>query len=740
MFNMRTRSKSLPLLDKGGSRELPAEDGTVSVLPNTRRRLSIPDVSNKQVQQKDNADPYNLCLSCHNLQLDEFFEAARLEKSPQPQTFKIAGVRRYYRPKSGLNCILCPLITASHRYSVPSDMEIDEIHLCKIERACRDAVATWIPFDLDSSHSLVVLLPVFPNVPSTLPLGKYAEIPYKRFPDRWRQGGLLVARHHGSPLSERPMPVRIPPRVDLMKARSWVHDCAQNHESACLAVVQLTTGISLIDCDTSKIIPAPPGSAYVALSYVWGAPDAHPPTSAGLLSSVLPLVIVDAIHVTLGLGFKYLWVDRFCIDQSSSTKLDQISQMDAIYRNAEVTIVAAAGDGPDYGLPGVSSRQKVDQPLLSLKNIDLFPVMRHPHRTIASTRWYTRAWTFQEAILSRRVLVFTEDQVYFECGQASCCESAASGLKSHGKLSPEIMFGPNNHGYHEKKIIVNDHRHDNHITPYMSLVGQYTARQMTFDKDSLNALAGIIRSFETSRPLFRQIWGVPYWDCPEPQQTTDTLVRGLLWDHPEFTGSQDPQKPPRRRPTFPSWSWCGWAAEAAYGSANVRRPIQNKILSVFIEDADGTILTVQQHASHVRNTSSAKPMPPIIHLQALVVPPSAFSRDRGKGVLRVFDRRAGKEFCSGHWDTDEFVDSLVGDTQGALGARVCIYVGHRPEATRDNDVLLMVLEKRADDAWYRLGLIHARNSTGEMETWTAWEVEALEATHAAGGAPVFRIK
>ncbi|KAH3995743.1 hypothetical protein HBI56_146050 [Parastagonospora nodorum] len=36
----------------------------------------------------------------------------------------------------------------------------------------------------------------------------------------------------------------------------------------------------------------------------------------------------------------------------------------------------------------------------------------------------TRGWTFQEAALNRRRLVFTEDQLYFECRTMNCSESA----------------------------------------------------------------------------------------------------------------------------------------------------------------------------------------------------------------------------------------------------------------------------------------------------------------------------
>ncbi|KAL7896612.1 heterokaryon incompatibility protein domain-containing protein [Trichoderma sp. SZMC 28014] len=102
-------------------------------------------------------------------------------------------------------------------------------------------------------------------------------------------------------------------------------------------------------------------SSYVALSYVWGSFAARDQYSlewaSGSIFSlpcVLPAVILDAIAVTKSLGFRYLWVDKFCIDHSDNDmKHRQIIQMDSVYENAELTNVAAAGVDETHGLLGV---------------------------------------------------------------------------------------------------------------------------------------------------------------------------------------------------------------------------------------------------------------------------------------------------------------------------------------------------------------------------------------------------
>lgn len=53
----------------------------------------------------------------------------------------------------------------------------------------------------------------------------------------------------------------------------------------------------------------------------------------------------DAITVTQSLGYRYLWIDQHCIDQSDPVqKQYQIANMDKIYANSDLTIIAAAGE------------------------------------------------------------------------------------------------------------------------------------------------------------------------------------------------------------------------------------------------------------------------------------------------------------------------------------------------------------------------------------------------------------
>jgi hypothetical protein len=61
----------------------------------------------------------------------------------------------------------------------------------------------------------------------------------------------------------------------------------------------------------------------------------------------LPATIKDAITVTTELGYRYLWIGRYCKqDEPEEEKMRQIQEMNLIYQHAEVVIIATFGWDP----------------------------------------------------------------------------------------------------------------------------------------------------------------------------------------------------------------------------------------------------------------------------------------------------------------------------------------------------------------------------------------------------------
>jgi hypothetical protein len=53
-----------------------------------------------------------------------------------------------------------------------------------------------------------------------------------------------------------------------------------------------------------------------------------------------------------------------------------------------------------------------------------------PKEVVEKNKWKTRAWTYQEPLLSRRRVIFTEEQMYFEYYGMYCHESVHFPLQT----------------------------------------------------------------------------------------------------------------------------------------------------------------------------------------------------------------------------------------------------------------------------------------------------------------------
>jgi hypothetical protein len=377
--------------------------------------------------------------------------------------------------------------------------------------------------------------------------------------------------------------------VDFAVVKVWLDFCKSNHIKTCRFIhTRKMLPIKVIDCASRKIMranPELPERDYVALSYVWGdahliGAEGHSVIDDNNLPSPLPNVIEDAIIATQKMGFQYLWVDRYCIDQSNmNEKNSQIQQMDLIYSRAWCTIIAAAGCDPTAGLPGVSTIPRKPSFSVTTQHGVFVSVPPDPVTGIKDSVWNSRGWTFQEAILSRRCLVFRNDQVYFKCGGMACRDAANLPLIALHRKNPE-RFSAWNDTWNDS---FNDTSQDNRLFrtismvryPYhecSKLIQSYTYRTMSKSDDILNGMFGIFQRFNSVHRPFRQFHGIivvpdvtfvqsqvgePELKKKEirPSSYTEQLATGLCWD---VDRSMNLHRSGARRPGFPSWSWTGW--------------------------------------------------------------------------------------------------------------------------------------------------------------------------------------
>lgn len=344
---------------------------------------------------------------------------------------------------------------------------------------------------------------------------------------------------------------------DLRHAQEWISHCEHNHHSGCSdGGVPGLSRFRVLDCRSRQIVDAPERCRYVALSYVWGRSS----DSSECLSS-LSKVIEDSITVALKLGFNYLWADRICIDQSDENdKRHQIRQMDVVYTYAALTIVAASGNGPEAGLPGINGTPRVQQLQCRVRGRTLVSTLPTAPYLLQTSKWHTRGWTFQEGLLSKRRLIFTNRQVLFECNSMHCSEVLDVDFDSLHARGEEFNYEGYSRGAFRNKIPGSEPAH------YMSYVAEFSTKELTHREDMLNAFEGILNAFQRAEDPVYHFWGIPIFlqddhlrDRNQPQDSGNStrsrsarFITSLFWSH------SNSQSIRRTRSRFPSWSWAAW--------------------------------------------------------------------------------------------------------------------------------------------------------------------------------------
>ncbi|KAI0972309.1 HET-domain-containing protein [Xylaria arbuscula] len=332
--------------------------------------------------------------------------------------------------------------------------------------------------------------------------------------------------------------------LDYSVIRSWIDDCKETH-TVCL--IPPFMPLKVIDCKGRVVTRAAKDITYVALSYVWGSSaTSEEPLVNGQLPIKLPATVEDAISVTLQLGYSYLWVDRYCINQhGGEEKAQEIARMDEIYQGAEIVIIDSSGDDPSLGLPGVSRPRSVIQPHVTTTTQTLVSLLSYPRNQVVASKWATRGWTYQEGVLAKRRLFFTNEQVYFECGVYGCMETLCQPIVHPFCGAPTIRITDAIPDIRSVgTMIINDY------------LREYSKRQLSYSSDILNAFRGIFHMFEKQSPPILHCGGVPLLLNDLEHQAIPSnanllgFLRGLLW--------VAPWEDAVRRPGFPSWSWTGW--------------------------------------------------------------------------------------------------------------------------------------------------------------------------------------
>ncbi|KLU86475.1 hypothetical protein MAPG_05487 [Magnaporthiopsis poae ATCC 64411] len=389
----------------------------------------------------------------------------------------------------------------------------------------------------------------------------------------------------------------------------WIDDCLENHESCPpQEPAELPTRLVCLgteeDWSDLRLVQPPPGtkSIYLTLSHCWGGHIETILTKKNLDTFLkhipfadLPRNFRDALVITRKLGGGYIWIDCLCIIQDSPEDwAREAGRMDDIYRNAFLTISAAASEGSKAGIfkrhssfPGASpnpddgadstSPPAADQlpsckmrvfpksssdntmVLISphIQKIDMFPKDPATQEQFSLTTCAEliedmravqyesplsrRAWTLQEEVLSPRRLMYGAKQIYWRC---VCSVASADGCPGDGAV---LLYGPMLHYLHNPKyqkqpaMMTRERRTALRKSYYMTVV-MFVSRNITYPSDKLPAISGIA---QICHPLFGGDYLAGIW-------STDILY-GLAWYVGREIGEESIARTgPYRAPT---WSW-----------------------------------------------------------------------------------------------------------------------------------------------------------------------------------------
>ena len=249
-------------------------------------------------------------------------------------------------------------------------------------------------------------------------------------------------------------------KVELTLVRQWMHVCEEYHPGCKSNWESVTTPAFQLRClnvETDCIEAAPKGINYVALSYVWGQNNILRASRDNIVDLSqpgafreykIPKTVRDAMLVTRKIGYTYLWVDVLCIVQDDDAdKATQVQNMNLVYGWSDLTIVAADSKDAHAGLSGTSSDSRNGKQqtmtMAAPRNGEISLVVTWPafdDKQRAKSIWASRGWTFQEGLLSQRLLIFYKGRMTWECRGAVWTKDVSPGC-IYGLHSPSYLQG-----------------------------------------------------------------------------------------------------------------------------------------------------------------------------------------------------------------------------------------------------------------------------------------------------------
>jgi hypothetical protein len=379
----------------------------------------------------------------------------------------------------------------------------------------------------------------------------------------------------------------------LELARWWIRNCCKKHADCSKKdsdwfpsrIIDVGNGIEdpkLIQSGEAQL-----GHEYATLSHCWGSRPIHTLTTKTspqfldkLDKSLLPPTFRDAITITRRLGYRYLWIDSLCIIQDSVEDWrKESSVMGKTYKNSVVTI-AATGSIDSHGgcfhdrdprlIQPCRIQAHLCSPTTPTKEILHIYESKWPwlHFSRLNTKGLnTRAWVFQERMLSRRILHFGSEQLHWECLEDQASEKFPEGLDfwdaqpNREERLKTLLKAPSlaSRPWLDEEFTKMLDEKSTRYADWNQLVGYYSQLNLTKSADILIALSALAKEWAgfLDDEYLAGLW-------------KNDLLRELLW----YIVSVMEKDQGKRYTEYhaPSWSWA---------SVDSRSEVTNLVVDYF---------------------------------------------------------------------------------------------------------------------------------------------------------------
>jgi hypothetical protein len=158
--------------------------------------------------------------------------------------------------------------------------------------------------------------------------------------------------------------------------------------------------------------------------------------------------------------------------------------------------------------------------------------------------------------------MFTDYQMSFHCAGDSWVEGLGEYLTQvepyRYERTPAVLSLPGKHVTNSSSV---------DFESYSDLVALYSRRELTFERDTLNAFRGIMHDLRRLRSTAFNLCGLPFLVAPEEDTCefwSSRLVNALYWSSYYLHAQQ------KRRRMFPSWTWAGWHGRTQFPGLRLR--------------------------------------------------------------------------------------------------------------------------------------------------------------------------